>query len=101
MDFLRDFCFNKFFYRFLLSIIFFEKLSIFFFAEKYTLISFIFLFSVARVAPHDSFELYMSKIYKYMTSISQNVYIDKVVDIFHEKNNRYYRTIKMKPAEVN
>ena len=36
-----------------------------------------------------------------MTSISQNVYIDKVVDIFHEKNNRYYRTIKMKPAEVN
>ena len=28
-----------------------------------------------------------SKIYKHMTSISQNVYIDKLGDIFNEYNN--------------
>ena len=34
-------------------------------------------------------------IYKYMTSISKNVYIDKLDDIVNEYNNTYYRTIKM------
>ena len=38
-----------------------------------------------------------NKIYKYMTSISKNVYIDKVDDIVNEYNNTYHRTIKMKP----
>ena len=37
-----------------------------------------------------------TKIYKYMTSISKNVYIDKLDDIVNECNNTYYRTIKMK-----
>ena len=41
-----------------------------------------------------------NKIYKYMTSISKNVYIDKLVDIVNEYNNRYHRTIKMKPIDV-
>ena len=41
-----------------------------------------------------------SKIYKYMTSISKNVYIDKLDDIVNEYNNTYYRTIKMKPINV-
>ena len=39
-----------------------------------------------------------NKIYKYMTSMSQNVYIDKIDDIVNEYNNRYHRTIKMKPV---
>ena len=41
-----------------------------------------------------------SKIYKYMTSISKNVYIDKLDDIVDEYNNTYHTTIKMKPMDV-
>ena len=35
-----------------------------------------------------------NKIYKYMTSIAKNVYIDKLDDIVNEYNNTYHRTIK-------
>ena len=42
-----------------------------------------------------------TKIYKYMTSVSKNVYIDKLDDIVNEYNNTYHRTIKMKPVDVN
>ena len=41
-----------------------------------------------------------SEIYKYMTSISKNVYIDKLDDIVDEYNNTYHTTIKMKPIDV-
>ena len=41
-----------------------------------------------------------NKIYKYMTSISKNVYIDKLDDIVNEYNNTYHTTIKMKPIDV-
>ena len=41
-----------------------------------------------------------TKIYKYMTSISKNVYIDKLDDIVNEYNNTYHRTIKLKPVDV-
>ena len=41
-----------------------------------------------------------SKIYKYRTSISTNVYIDKLDDIMDEYNNTYHTTIKMKPTDV-
>ena len=41
-----------------------------------------------------------TKIYKYMTAISKNVYIDKLDDIVNEYNNTYHRTIKMKPVDV-
>ena len=41
-----------------------------------------------------------NKIYKYMTSISKNVYIDKLDDIVNKYNNTYHRTIKMKPVDV-
>ena len=40
-----------------------------------------------------------NKIYKYMTSVSKNVYIDKLDDIVNEYNNTYHRTIKMKPVD--
>ena len=41
-----------------------------------------------------------TKIYKYMTAISKNVYIDKLDDIVNEYNNTYHRTIKMKAFDV-
>ena len=41
-----------------------------------------------------------AKIYKYMTSISKNVCIDKLYDIVKEYNNTYHRTINMKPVDV-
>ena len=41
-----------------------------------------------------------NKIYKYMTSISKNIYIDKWDDIVDEYNNAYHRSIKMKPVDV-
>ena len=41
-----------------------------------------------------------NKIYKYMTSISKNVYIDKLDEIVNKYNHTYHRTIKMKPFDV-
>ena len=41
-----------------------------------------------------------TKIYKYMTSKSKNVYINKLDDIVNVYNNIYHRTIKMKPVDV-
>ena len=35
-----------------------------------------------------------------MTSISKNVYIDKLGDVVNRYNNTYHKTIKMKPADV-
>ena len=40
-----------------------------------------------------------NKIYHYMTSISKNVYIDKLNDIVNKYNNTYHSTIKMKPVD--
>ena len=40
-----------------------------------------------------------NKIYKYMTSVSRNVCINKLDDIVNEYNNTYHRTIKMKPVD--
>ena len=36
-----------------------------------------------------------SKIYKHMTSISKNVYIDKLEDIVNEYNNAYHIELKL------
>ena len=41
-----------------------------------------------------------TKIYKYMTFISKNVYINKLDNIVNEYNNTYHRNIKMKPVDV-
>ena len=41
-----------------------------------------------------------NKIYKYMTSVSKNVYIDKLDDIVNKYNNTYHSTIKMKPVDI-
>ena len=41
-----------------------------------------------------------NNIYKYMTSISKNVYIDELDNIVKKYNNTYHRKIKMKPVDV-
>ena len=41
-----------------------------------------------------------TKYYKYMTSISKNMYIDKLDDIVNEYNNTYHRIINMKPVDI-
>ena len=41
-----------------------------------------------------------TKIYKYMTSLSKNEYIDKLDNVVNEYNNTYHRTNKMKSADV-
>ena len=41
-----------------------------------------------------------TKIYKYLTSVSKNMHIDKLDDIVNENNNTYQRTIKIKPVDV-
>ena len=41
-----------------------------------------------------------NKIYKHMTSVSKNVYIDKFDDIVDKYKNTYHSTIKMKPVDV-
>ena len=41
-----------------------------------------------------------NKIYKYMTSVSKTVYIEKFNDIVSKYNNTYHRTIKVKLLDV-
>ena len=42
----------------------------------------------------DSFRTLKNKIYKYMTSISKNVYIDKLYDIVNEYNNNIIEQLR-------
>ena len=46
------------------------------------------------------FSTLKNKIYKYMTWISKNVYIDKLDEVVNDCNNTYHSTIKMKPTNV-
>ena len=41
-----------------------------------------------------------NKIFKHMTTISKNVYIDVLNDIVNKYNNTVHKTIKMKPIDV-
>ena len=41
-----------------------------------------------------------NRIYKHMTTISKNVYIDALNDIVNKYNNTVHRTIKTKPIDV-
>ena len=41
-----------------------------------------------------------TKIYKYMNSVSKNVYINKLDDTVNEYKNTYHTTIKMKPVDI-
>ena len=42
----------------------------------------------------------ISKIYKYITSISKNMYINKLVDIVNKYNTAYHNTITRKSVDV-
>ena len=42
-----------------------------------------------------------NKLYKYMTSVSRNVYIDKLDEIVNKYNNTYHSTVRMRPVDVN
>ena len=46
------------------------------------------------------FRTLKTKIYNYMTSISKNVYINKLDNIINKFKNTYHRIIKMKPVDV-
>ena len=48
---------------------------------------------------HNEGKSVKNKIYKYMTSISRNVYIDKLDDIVSKYNHTSHRTIKIKPID--
>ena len=41
-----------------------------------------------------------NKIFKHMTTISKNVYIDVLNDIVNKYNNTIHRSIKIKPIDV-
>ena len=45
-------------------------------------------------------EILKKKIYKYMTSVSKSMRVDKVDDIVNKYDNAYHNAIKMKPVEV-
>ena len=42
-----------------------------------------------------------NKIYKHMTAVSKNIYLDVLKDIVDKYNNTCHSTIKMKPIDVN
>ena len=52
------------------------------------------------VIPERFIRALKNEIYKYITSISNNVYIDKLDDIVKEYNDKYHTSIKMKPVDV-
>ena len=52
------------------------------------------------VVPERFIRTLKTKIYKYMTSVSRNVYVNKLDDIVREYHNTSHRTIKMKPVDV-
>ena len=52
------------------------------------------------LSPKKLIRILKNKIYIYMTSVSKNVYIDKVDAIANKCNNTYHSTIKMKPLNV-
>ena len=52
------------------------------------------------VVPERFIRTLNTKIYKDMTSISKNMYIDKLNDVVGEHNNTYHITIKMRPVNV-
>ena len=41
-----------------------------------------------------------NKVYKDMTSISKDVYIDKIGEMVNKQNNTYHRTVKMESVGV-
>ena len=53
-----------------------------------------------KSAVERSIKTLKNRIYKHMTSISKNIYIDKLEDIINKYKNTYHSTIIMKPVDV-
>ena len=56
---------------------------------------------VKSVVAEGFFRTLKNKFYKYMTSTSKNVYIDKLDDVVNKYNNAYHGTIKIEPVDVD
>ena len=52
------------------------------------------------VATERFIRILKNKIYKYMTSVSKNVYINKLDYIVNKYDNTYHSTIRIKPVDV-
>ena len=46
------------------------------------------------------YRAFKNEIYKYLTLIPKNIYIDELDDIVDKYNNTYHSTIKIKPADL-
>ena len=51
------------------------------------------------VAPERFTRTLKRKIYKYMTSVSTKMYIEKLDDIVNKNNKKYHSTIRKKPVD--
>ena len=55
----------------------------------------------AKSVPAERFiRILKNKIYKYMNSISENLYIENLSKIVNKYNDTYYSTIKMKTVDI-
>ena len=52
------------------------------------------------VVPERFIRTLKNKIWKCITSVSKNAYIDKLDDIVNKYNDTYHSTVKMKSADV-
>ena len=52
------------------------------------------------VVPERFMKTLKTEIYKYMTLISKDIYINKLDDIINKYNNTYHSTIKTIPVDV-
>ena len=52
------------------------------------------------VAAERFIRMLKSKIFKHMTAVSKNVYLDVIDDIVNKYNNTVHKSIKMKPIDV-
>ena len=55
---------------------------------------------IKSVVPERFIRIVKNNIYKYLTSVSKNVYIDSLAEKVKKYNNTYHYTIKMKPVHV-
>ena len=68
--------------------------------EKNDIVMYLMHNEVKSVAVERFFRTLKNKIYKYMTWISKNFYIDKLDDIVNKCNNTYHSAIKIKPVDL-
>ena len=55
---------------------------------------------IEMYSTHNGRKSAVTEIYKYMTSVSKNLYIDKLDEIANKYNNTYHITIKKKPVDT-